>query len=202
MAVAIAMHLALGGHRPTFPTPGRWIVLPALFLVVFVVGGPLGEELGWRAYALPALTRKLGFSAATVLVGVFWAGWHLPLRWIPGTPQHQVPLGLSMAQTIAVSVILAWMYYGTGGSLPIVALAHASINTWSGPLRVLPDDAGSTRPYLLATLLVAFAAGAILVHAWRRGNDDYRHQLPGTAEDPWEAGQDPDLHQAPPGTGR
>ncbi len=171
MAVAMAMHVALGGRLPSFPAPGRWTVLPALFLLVFAVGGPLGEELGWRGYALPALTRRLGFSAASVLVGVFWAGWHLPLRWFPGTPQHQVPLLLSIAQTIAVSVILGWMYYGTGGSLPVVALAHASINTWAGPLRVLPDDAGSIRPYLLATLLVALAAGAILVHARRRRNE-------------------------------
>ncbi len=163
IGAAVAADVGLGGRMPDFPSPGRWLLLPGLFLLVLLIGGPLGEEPGWRGYALPALQRRFGPLRGTLALGVLWAVWHLPLRLVPGTAQAQVPLTLFIVQTVAVSLILAWIYSGTDGSLTLVVLTHASINTWAGPLRVMPVDAGSIRPYALATgLIVALAVLAVL----------------------------------------
>ena len=161
MAAAVAVHVGLGGRPPDLPDADRWLFIPGLFVLVLLIGGPLGEEPGWRGYALPVLQRRLGSLTGALALGLVWAVWHLPLRLIPGTPQAQVPLMLIVVQTVAVSVILAWILSGSGGSLLLVVLAHASINTWAGPLRVLPVDAGSIRPYAIATaFIVALAVAA------------------------------------------
>ena len=161
MAAAVAVHVGLGGRPPDLPDPGRWLFIPGLFVLVLLIGGPLGEEPGWRGYALPVLQRRLGPVTGALALGLVWAVWHLPLRLIPGTPQAQVPLMLVVVQTVALSLILAWILSRSGGSLLLVVLAHASINTWAGPLRVLPVDAGSIRPYAIATaFIVALAVAA------------------------------------------
>jgi hypothetical protein len=161
MAVAVALHVALGGRPPDLPDAGRWLFIPGLLVLVLLIGGPLGEEPGWRGYALPILQRRFGPVSGALVLGLVWAVWHLPLRLIPGTPQAQLPLLLVVVQTVAVSLILAWILRSTGGSLLLVVLTHASINTWAGPLRVLPVDAGSVRPYAIATaFIVALAVPA------------------------------------------
>ena len=161
MAVAVALHVALGGRPPDLPDAGRWLFIPGLLVLVLLIGGPLGEEPGWRGYAVPILQRRFGPVTGALVLGLVWAVWHLPLRLIPGTPQAQLPLLLVVVQTVAVSLILAWILRSTGGSLLLVVLTHASINTWAGPLRVLPVDAGSVRPYAIATaFIVALAVPA------------------------------------------
>jgi len=49
-----------------------------------LLGGPLGEEAGWRGYALPWLAAALGPVRASIVLGVLWVGWHLPLFFYPG----------------------------------------------------------------------------------------------------------------------
>jgi membrane protease YdiL (CAAX protease family) len=81
---------------------------------------------------------------------------------VPGTPQYDAPYLLLAAQLIAASVLLAWLYGGSGESLLVVMLAHAAVNTWAGPLRVLPAATGSTRPLALATALLGAVALALV----------------------------------------
>jgi membrane protease YdiL (CAAX protease family) len=123
----------------------------------------LGEELGWRGFALPRLQARHGALRASVALGVVWALWHLPLFAVPGAPQGQVPFSLFLAQAVALSVLFAWAYNGTSGSLPIVLLLHASVNTWAGALRILPEATGSLLPWLLATALACVVAVALVL---------------------------------------
>ncbi|TSA79942.1 CPBP family intramembrane metalloprotease [Deinococcus detaillensis] len=161
---AVGLDVLLGGTAPSFPSPGRWPLVAVNFLAVLLIGGPLGEELGWRGYALPRLDLKLNSTAAAVLLGLVWAAWHLPLFLLPGTPQAQLPLVWFVLQTVAFSVLLAWVYRRTGGSLLLVVLLHGVVNTLAGPLRVLPTTEGTLRPYILITLLTVAAA---LLVSWQ-----------------------------------
>ncbi len=85
-----------------------------------------GEEIGWRGYVLPRLQAKHSALVAALITGVIWGLWHIPkflTHWDWGY------VALFMLDTFAKAVFLAWMYNGTGGSLLLVAMAHAAWNT-------------------------------------------------------------------------
>jgi len=110
MGLAACAHVALGGSLPPSPATGHVGLAAANFLLVFLVGGPLGEEFGWRGYALPALQARWGWRVASVLLGVVWALWHLPLFYSSGTVQSDLPMGLYALSAIASSVLFAWLF--------------------------------------------------------------------------------------------
>jgi hypothetical protein len=161
MVVATGIHVLLGGELPTYPPAARWPLVLVNFAVVLLLGGPLGEEPGWRGYALPMLRETHGLLPASLVLGIAWAGWHLPLFLLPGTPQADLPLSWFALQAVALAVLLALVYEGTGGSLLLPMLLHASVNTFSGPLRIIPADGGSTRPFVITALLAWLAAGLV-----------------------------------------
>jgi membrane protease YdiL (CAAX protease family) len=95
------------------------------FLFVLVWIG-LGEEPAWRGYALPRLMAGRSALAAAVVLGVLHALWHLPLF---GVEYHLDGNALPWAITVvAVSVVVAWVWVHTGGSLLLPMLLHASNN--------------------------------------------------------------------------
>ena len=124
--------------------------------------------MGWRGFALPRLQHRFGWLTASLIVGVIWAGVHLPLWLIPdfGFAGQSVPL--YFIQVTALSVMLAWLYNATGRSLLATTLAHAAANGWTilwgAALQGVPDQAPAiaTQPLLTAAtvglaLLVLFA---------------------------------------------
>jgi CAAX amino terminal protease family. len=113
--------------------------IPLLYLITLVptllVGGPLFEEPGWRGFALPRLQRRMGPVYGTLVLGILWGLWHLPLFLIPGyngtdanIADNMLLFATCMIQTYAFSVIFAWIYNCTHGSLLLTILAHTSIN--------------------------------------------------------------------------
>jgi membrane protease YdiL (CAAX protease family) len=145
---ALELHVVLGGPAPGWSAPDLWLLLPG-FVLAALVPGPIGEEPGWRGYALPLLQKPLGAVLASLIVGVIWAAWHLPLFLIPGTLQHSTPILSFLAWVVALSVIFAWLFNRTG-SLLMVVLLHASVNVWWWILPVLPAAVVTARPWLLS----------------------------------------------------
>ena len=113
-----------------------WLVLGGYFLLsgsagmVMSLAFALGEEIGWRGFLAPHLTRAFGFRIGAVLTGLVWTAWHLPLVFLAdyhsGTPWW---FGVSCFALLMVgmSVIMAWLRM-TSGSLWTAALFHASHN--------------------------------------------------------------------------
>lgn len=161
MALALALHATLGGV--VRPSPVTGILTTALILLqITVLGGPLGEELGWRGYALPVMAQGLGWRAASIVLGVVWGLWHLPLFWMPGMAQAYLPMGLFMAGSVGLSVVFARLAVNTGFSVLPAILMHSAINTGFWAIPVTPQG-GDLRPYAIVTALLLSVAIACLV---------------------------------------
>lgn len=164
MLVAMDGHVLLGGTAPDYvPFGVRWLIVPVNFVLVLLIGGPLGEEFGWRGLALPALETRLSPLWASLLLGIIWSMWHLPLFFISDSAQHSLPFGLYALLTLPLSILITWVFHGSGDSLLLVMLFHASVNTWSGPLLISPESAGSTRPFALVVILTWAVALLVVV---------------------------------------
>jgi membrane protease YdiL (CAAX protease family) len=167
MVASTMLHVALGGAWPDYPEAGRWPLVAINFVAVLFLGGPLGEELGWRGYTLPRLYPTLGVTGAGILIGVIWAAWHLPLFLLPSSPQAHLPVLWFFLQAVALSMILSLLWQRTGRSLLLPVLLHASMNSFAGPLRILPQQADGLRPYVL-TVCLTWALALLLAATGRQ----------------------------------
>ena len=171
LAVALVLFpllavLALGfavarGVAPSFPWAGNLVVLPAAFVFVLLLGGPLQEELGWRGYALDPLQERVGATGGSVVLGLLWGAWHLPLFYVPSeTIYYERPIAGFVVSITLLSVLMAWVYTNTGGSLLVMLLMHASFNWTHGMLPALESDPGSLA-FVVLQALVTVAVVAV-----------------------------------------
>lgn len=160
---AIGIHLLLGGSGLQWNDPNQWyLIIPAFLQVLFL--SVLGEEIGWRGFALPRLQRPLSALGASVLLGTIWGLWHLPLFWTESNFHSEIPFSLFLVQDIALAILFTWIFNNTRGSLLMAHLFHAASNTTIGVLPVIPSDAGgSLRPLVLAVGLLVAATVAVVV---------------------------------------
>lgn len=138
--VELALEVVLLGGRP--PSIGALIgtlpmlVIVTVYMVVFVA---LGEEVGWRGYALPALQARYGALVASVILGVLWALWHLPVFFNPDTHYINLPFVLQLAFQIPVAILFTWVFNSTGGSVLMAILLHAVLNASGRLWNTLPE---------------------------------------------------------------
>ena len=85
------------------------------------------EEIAWRGFALPRTMTAMSPLRAAILLGIPWALVHLPLSW-PGQMNAGSAVWSTLTQVISYSVILAWLYVGTGGSVLMTGLFHTLLN--------------------------------------------------------------------------
>jgi membrane protease YdiL (CAAX protease family) len=183
---AIAINIVLGGEAPSFAFfKKEWYWLPAFFLLT-MIGGPLGEEFGWRGFALPYLQRKWGPLVATIVIGVVWALWHLPQFFQPETFHGQMGLRLLPVYVVAEIVLatyITWVYNKTRGSLLVGGIImHNADNFWGVTLAtnatmttVFFQQSGDilqfdTQLFIVSTVVSALAAIILAwVTRWRLG---------------------------------
>ncbi len=126
--------LGLGGGEVLHITvqSNNWFsVIPlAFFLLLF---GPIPEEIAWRGYALDRSLRNNSPFTASLVIGIFWLLWHLPLFFIAGTYQQSLGFGtaafwLFVLDKIPFTILLTWIYTGTGASVLSAIFFHFMIN--------------------------------------------------------------------------
>jgi len=133
------------------------------------LGGPLNEEPGWRGFALPRLQARFGPVVGSLLLGILWAGWHIPLFFIHFV---SVPIWAFAIILVTVSLFLTWGTNLAGFGVIVPVIIHAAFNTSSRLLAALCQEIPTRQPdlpfYLVA---VATAAGmAILLTRGRLGS--------------------------------
>ncbi len=154
---AILVNL-LFGHPIPVQVFNKWqLILPTFAFLVIQAG--LGEELGWRGFALPHLVKKVRPLTAALLIGVVWALWHLALYFFPGTEQADLTKSLGFGMTfplystfvVAFSVVLSWLTLRSRNSLVPAILMHGMVNVCGWYFNY-----NDTRAYGGATMLIAF----------------------------------------------
>ena len=158
LAVAL-VHRVVTGAWPHFGHEA-WYVIVAAMVVAAVFGGPLGEEIGWRGYALPRLAARFGLARGSVLLGLIWACWHLPVFFMPGLDQYGQSFPVYVLQVTALSVAMAWLYGHTNGSLLLAILMHSAVNQSKD---IVPSAVPTaTNPLALSTSLVGWLTIVLL----------------------------------------
>lgn len=145
--------------------PGMGLLLTfALYLVAAVP-----EEVGWRGFALPRLQDRHSALTASLIVGVLWALWHLPLLWNADNVMSSYPLIPWLAGVVAITVVYTWLFNSTAGSVLIVTVFHGTANT-AGSLSVgyQPTEAIVTG---LAAMVIVALFGRTHLSRRRRVND-------------------------------
>ena len=149
-----------------------YVLLAGSFGLVRGLSSALGEEIGWRGFLVPELSKNMSFTATALLSGIVWSLWHYPILifadYNAGTPTWY---GLSCftVMVIAISFVFAWMRLKSG-SLWTGALLHASHNLCVQAIFTpLTKNTGKTAWYIdefgavLPLVAVAFA-----IYFWSR----------------------------------
>ncbi len=146
--------------------PPSYISSPVMFLQIFLLVTLLGggqEEVGWRSYALDRLQARYSTLLSSLILGMFWAVWHLPLWFMPGTSQPFTPFGAFFIMCLSLSVILSWIYNNTGKSMMAVILTHGMVNASHPLLPVIRPGSPDQPGYWYWALTLAIAAMVIVV---------------------------------------
>jgi membrane protease YdiL (CAAX protease family) len=121
---ATALNVLLGAPAPSSAELGAWPGLVTTYFLLLLVPGIGGawEEPGWRGYALPTLQAGRPALSASLILRMVWAFWHLPLMVYGTIPWSDI------AYVTVVSVVYAWLFNGTSGSVLLVMLFHTMNN--------------------------------------------------------------------------
>ena len=150
----------LSKNAPPFSGPLQMIL--TIVLMYLVVGLVNGEELAWRGFALPHLQSKYNALTSSVILGVIWALFHLPLFFTAtGSSQAEMSFVSFLISTISITVLYTWMYNNTRGSVLMAYLFHASANTWTLIFSI--DHTNQLIDWIFAGLLVLAAVIVVLV---------------------------------------
>lgn len=146
-------------------------------VVMFFIGGPLGEEFGWRGFLLNHLLERYSVLRSGIILGLIWGVWHLPLHFITGSTQEYVPVWADIFMMTVVSVLFTWIFVNTGRNMLVALIFHWSINLsvilfpyWQvggENIEVLPNLWIPT-PGMLVGFLVLILVTVIIVCLYRR----------------------------------
>jgi uncharacterized protein len=113
------------------------------------------------------MLQRTGRLPASLVLGVIWALWHLPLFWTVGNPNYGDSFVIMLVGLPAMSVLYTWLFEHTVGSALLAILLHASGSAWLSVFTVIAVEADSLRSELVILLLKWVLAGAVAV-SWPR----------------------------------
>jgi len=168
-ALASVINVALGAPAPAFELGAPWYTVIVVFAIRLVnpMDGPVGEEPGWRGFALPHLQVTQSPLIATGILALLVTGWHLPL--VLGSGSNPLP-PFALLGTFAGTFWYTWVFNHTNGSVLITLIMHAADGTFFGLLTAGLGDADLERALLLKVVLVCLVTIGICIldrQMWR-----------------------------------
>lgn len=151
-ALAIYLHSLFGGPKLVF----KFGIPQAIFIVLISIG----EEFGWRAFALPRLQTKFSALTASLILGIIWGAWHFPPAYLLNTAAPSgMPFGVFMIWVVTATILITWVYNNSKSVLMAIVM-HSTANAAFGFLPLLPEWVGQMTTFwvflgLLALIMVA-----------------------------------------------
>jgi len=187
----LGVHIILGGDAPPFIMIKNELgLIPLYLLIVFLPwNGPVGEEFGWRGFALPKLQNLHGPLVASFLIGMIWGIWHLPTFFAPvgvlAALTSSIGIGFIIPYTfttIANSIFMTWLYNKTRRSALIAGIVwHGATDFWA-PIMLSDsslkaaehgDRLPTIAPTLYLTVAFVFVVFAIILAITTKGQLGY-----------------------------
>lgn len=131
-------------------------IVMLISLLVFLIFTALGEEIGWRGFALPRLQKRFNSLVSSIILGILWGVWHFPIFLANGNEGTYVITQL--ITVVAYSIIITWVFNHTRGSVFIAWIFHwmmAATAILFAPLPSITDDL----IHWIFALLLVFIAG-------------------------------------------
>lgn len=130
-AIVISVVLFGNSGSQLIPMVSGSQIIPFMFFILLF--GPLPEELGWRGYLLDGLSEKLNPLYASIIIGIVWGIWHIPLFFIDGYPLREMAtsnlfLFVYFGSLIPKSIIMTYLYFKSGRSIMTAILFHFFVN--------------------------------------------------------------------------
>jgi hypothetical protein len=143
-------------------------VIPTLLFLIVFAG--LGEEFGWRGFAMPRLQSRHNALTTSLIIGAFHAVWHLPLFFLKGEMYQTLALEIGYVPAflgyailvLALSVQLAWIFNNTRGSVLLAAVYHGAGNAWNGYIDIYRGQIAG--PVVYVGLMVVVSIVVIIIY--------------------------------------
>lgn len=178
--------LSTMGTSLGWPTAPPWLIATGSLLVFGTVGmvsgiaTGLGEELGWRGFLTPEMTRCYGFTRGTFFTGIIWTAWHLPII-LFADYRSETPVWFAITcftvMVMSLSFAFAWLRLRSGSVWP-AAILHGShnlfIQVWLTPITA---SSGRITPYAIDEFgfMVPLACMAMAIAFWRRRSSTFHY---------------------------
>jgi len=120
-----------------FQTP--WMI-PVVYVYILILGGPLGEEIGWRGYALKHMLRSLTPFTASLILGIIWTCWHIPAFFIEGSAQQGISFYLYTINTIVLTMFMTILFIKSKLNIASAVYFHASANFALGIFYIIDES--------------------------------------------------------------
>ena len=166
-ALAAILDILSGGSGATLGKVATNFLSQPLSIIPFFLFAsliPFIEELGWRGYALDRLQSKTNALVSSLILGIVWSLWHLPLFFIKDTYQYDLGVGspafwLFIIGVVPLSFSFTWIYNNTHRSTLAVILFHAMVN-FTGELIAITKRADTY------SIMLWFIAAVAIIIIW------------------------------------
>jgi len=129
LTVNLIARILDGQNYPFLTYPNQpWLFIPP-FIANTLINGGMSEEFGWRGYVLPRFQSRWNALSSSIILGLIWASWHIPLWFVPGDSHHNVYFWGWAGRIILLSILLTWIFNNTNGSILAVVLFHGIANS-------------------------------------------------------------------------
>ncbi len=175
-AVAQIFVNRLLGHKFEF---GLFVTQLGSVLPLIIIG-PISEEFGWRGYALGRLQTRFNALLSSLIVGIVWGFWHLPLFLMPGTSQQTlgIPFVGFLCGVTAVSILMTLFHNRTGGSI-LTAIFFHWVYTYAAQVTATGVTRSPLYNWLEFSPYVVLALAAVAIFGVRLGMDGPRRAVGG-----------------------
>jgi uncharacterized protein len=180
---AIVVPGILASFEPMEPLPLLMSYLVLFIYPALLIGGPLGEEPGWRGFALPRLQRRYGPLVGTLILAPLWAFWHVPIWLTAWRAAGMFDVYNLIVYVLFITVwtfVMTWVFNNTHGSVLMAILLHTSVDAFpNGILWPLFPASNNVTSYGVLVgyfgMVIGLGAVALVVVALTRGQLGYQN---------------------------